>query len=425
MPARSDDPEREDFATLLARFEREQEAPARAAPKIGDRVEGEIVSLGEETAFVDLGGKSEGMVALDELRDEQGELTVAVGDRIEAVVAASDRETGGLLLRVRPGRSGTGGEEAWAELSQAAEHRIPVEGRVTGVNKGGVDVEVSGVRAFCPISQLELGYVADPAAYVGRRLTFRITRCERGRGRRPDVVLSRRDLLAEEAAARAAEARARLEVGKVVRGTVTALSSYGAFVDLGGVEGLLHVSEISHRRVADPAEALAVGQALEVEVLRIEPPKAPGGAERISLSLRSLEPDPWRSAAERFAEGAVVAGRVARLESFGAFVELAPGIDGLVHVSELGAGRRVDHPRQAVAVGQEVTVTVLAVDPERRRISLSMAAPGTAGAAAEDGGGAGDAPSPPRRESGGLGTLGDFFDPAAAPGRPHRGRGKR
>jgi small subunit ribosomal protein S1 len=212
----------------------------------------------------------------------------------------------------------------------------------------------------------------------------------------------------------------------VVRGTVTALSSYGAFVDLGGVEGLLHVSEISHRRVADPAEVLAVGQALEVEVLRIEPPKAPGGAERISLSLRSLEPDPWRSAAERFAEGAVVAGRVARLESFGAFVELAPGIDGLVHVSELGAGRRVDHPRQAVAVGQEVTVTVLAVDPERRRISLSMAAPGTAGAAAEDGGGAGDASSPPRRESGGgLGTLGDFFDPAAAPGRPHRGRGKR
>jgi small subunit ribosomal protein S1 len=412
-----DDSDREDFATLLARFESEQEAPARAAPKVGDRVEGEIVSLGEETAFVDLGGKSEGMVALDELRDEEGGLTVAVGDRIEAVVAATDRETGALVLRVRPGRSGTGGEQAWAELSQAAEARIPVEGRVTGVNKGGVDVEVSGVHAFCPISQLDLGYVADATEYVGRRLTFRVTRCERGRGRRPDVVLSRRELLAEEAAARAAEARARLEPGKVVRGTVVSLTAYGAFVDLGGVEGLLHVSEISHSRVADPADVLAAGQSLDVEVLRIEPPREPGGAERISLSLRALEPDPWRQAAARFAEGSVVPGRVARLESFGAFVELAPGIDGMVHVSELGAGRRIDHPRQAVEVGQEITVTVLSVDPERRRISLSMAAAGSAGDAEDRGREAGEESAPPGRQGGALGTLGDFFDPSARPGR--------
>jgi len=417
MPARSDDSDREDFATLLARFESEQEAAARAAPKVGDRVEGEIVSLGEETAFVDLGGKSEGMVALDELRDEEGGLTVAVGDRIEAVVAATDRETGALVLRVRPGRSGTGGEQAWAELSQAAEARIPVEGRVTGVNKGGVDVEVSGVHAFCPISQLDLGYVADATEYIGRRLTFRVTRCERGRGRRPDVVLSRRELLAEEAAARAAEARARLEPGKVVRGTVVSLTAYGAFVDLGGVEGLLHVSEISHSRVADPADVLAAGQSLDVEVLRIEPPREPGGAERISLSLRALEPDPWRQAAARFAEGSVVPGRVARLESFGAFVELAPGIDGMVHVSELGAGRRIDHPRQAVEVGQEITVTVLSVDPERRRISLSMAAAGSAGDAEDRGREAGEESAPPGRQGGALGTLGDFFDPSARPGR--------
>jgi small subunit ribosomal protein S1 len=206
---------------------------------------------------------------------------------------------------------------------------------------------------------------------------------------------------------------------------VVSLTAYGAFVDLGGVEGLLHVSEISHSRVADPADVLAAGQSLEVEVLRIEPPREPGGTERISLSLRALEPDPWRQVAARFAEGSVVAGRIARLESFGAFVELAPGIDSMIHVSELGAGRRVDHPRQAVEVGQEVTVTVLSVDPERRPISLSMAAPGTAGAAGEGGGDSGDAPFPTRRESGGLGTLGDFFATAAAPGRPRRGRGER
>jgi small subunit ribosomal protein S1 len=156
-------------------------------------------------------------------------------------------------------------------------------------------------------------------------------------------------------------------------------------------------------------------------VLRIEPPREPGGAERISLSLRALEPDPWREAAARFAEGSVVPGRVARLESFGAFVELAPGIDGMVHVSELGAGRRIDHPRQAVEVGQEVTVAVLSVDPERRRIALSIAAPGSAGGDREAEGDAGDESAPARSESGALGTLGDFFDPSA---RPRRGGGE-
>ena len=161
----------------------------------------------------------------------------------------------------------------------------------------------------------------------------------------------------------------------MVHGTVTSLTGYGAFVDLGGVEGLLHVSEISHSRVADPAEVLAVGQPVEVEVLKIEPAKEPGGHARISLSLRALEPDPWRRAAERFPEGTVTAGKVVRLAPFGAFVEIAPGVDGLVHVSELAADRRVDHPRQVVEVGQEVTVRVLAVDGEKRRISLTMAAP--------------------------------------------------
>jgi small subunit ribosomal protein S1 len=357
------------------------------------------------------------MVALDELRDEAGELTVAVGDAVEAVVAAADRDTGSLVLRVRPGRSGAAGEAAWAELRQAHEARIPVEGRVSGVNKGGFDVEVSGVRAFCPVSQIDSGYVEIPADWVGRRLTFRITRFSEGRGRRPDVVLSRRELLAEAAAARAAEARARLAVGKTVRGTVSSLTGYGAFVDLGGVEGLLHVSEISHSRTADPAEVLAVGQALEVEVLKIEPPKKPGGHDRISLSLRALEPDPWRGAADRFPEGMVVPGRVVRLEPYGAFVAIAPGLDGLVHVSELAADRRVEHPRQVVEVGQEVTVRVLGVDAEKRRISLAVAAAGEGG---EDGdpGGPGGAASEGRPATtsgagaagtGGLGTLGDFF----------------
>jgi small subunit ribosomal protein S1 len=401
VPQRPDDSDREDFAAILARFEADQAAAPAATPKVGDKVKGEIVGFGEDSAFVDLGAKSEGLVALDELRDEEGNLTVAVGDALEAVVSATDRETGSLVLRVRPGRSGVGGEAAWAELQEAFEARIPVEGRVSGVNKGGVDVEVSGVRAFCPISQLELGYVEDPAEYVGRRLTFRIARFSSGRGRRPDVVLSRRELLAEEAAARAAEARARLEVGKTVHGTVTALTGYGAFVDLGGIEGLLHVSEISHSRVADPAEVLAVGQNLEVEVKKIEAAKEAGGTDRISLSLRSLEPDPWRSVADRFPEGRILAGKVVRLAPFGAFVEIAPGVDGLVHVSELAGDRRIDHPRQVVEVGQEVTVRVLGVDADKHRISLTVAEPDAEVGASEV--------AETNAAAGSLGTLGDFF----------------
>jgi small subunit ribosomal protein S1 len=408
MPTR--DPEPEDFAAALAAFEAEHGgAPGGAAPKVGDKVRGEIVSFGEETAFVDLGAKSEGQVALEELWDDEGELTAAVGDPIEAVVAAVDRESGSLVLRVRPGRTGAGGEAAWAELRQAFEARIPVEGRVTGVNKGGVDVEVAGVRAFCPVSQLDLAYVEDPAEYVGRRMTFRITRLGEHRGRQ-ECVLSRRELLAEEAAARAAEARARLEVGKVVRGTVTSITGFGAFVDLGGIEGLLHVSQISHRRVESPAEVLTVGQALDVEVIKIEPPRKAGEGERISLSLRALETDPWERAAERFPEGSVVEGKVVRLAQFGAFVELAPGIDGLLHVSELAADRRVDHPRQVLEEGQPITVKVSAVDPARRRISLGRvdAAAGDPGevaahaARAEAAGGS----------SGALGSLGDALKAA-------------
>jgi len=410
VPDPPDSSGREDFAAILARFEAEQAAaPSRgggARPGIGDKVRGQIVGFGEDVAFVDLGAKSEGMISLDELRDEEGRLTVAVGEAVEGVVAATDRDTGSLILRVRPGRSGAGGEAAWAELRQAFEARIPVEGRVSGVNKGGFDVEVSGVRAFCPVSQIDLAYVENPADWVGRRLTFRITRFSEGRGRRPDVVLSRRELLAEEAAARAAEALARLAVGQVVKGTVTSLTGYGAFVDLGGIEGLLHVSEISHSRIADPAEVLAVGQPVEVEVLKIEPAKERGGHDRISLSLRSLEPDPWRHAAERYPEGMVLPGKVVRLEPYGAFVEIAPGLDGLVHVSELATDRRVDHPRQVVEVGQEVTVRVLAVDPEKHRISLTMSEPGSE----ERGGESSAEPVAAHGDGASLGTLGDAFE---------------
>jgi len=394
------DGEEEDFAAALAAFERRQATPADR-PRVGDRVQARVVGFGEDSAFVDLGGKAEAVIPLAELVDAEGRRTAAVGDTLEALVAAIDDDAGTVVLRVRGGGGGhAGGAAAAAELAQAHAHGLPVEGTVQEVVKGGVAVTVSGLRGFCPVSQLDLRYVADPAVFLGQRLAFRITRYETGRGR-PNLVLSRRALLAEEAVGRAAEARARLAVGKVVRGTVTSLVSFGAFVDLGGIEGLLHVSELGHGRVGHPQEVLAVGQEIEVQVQKIEAARDKSGKERISLSHRALLQDPWQEQAARLRPGVRLGGRVARLETFGAFVELAPGVDGLLHLSELATpdGKHAPrHPREALQVGQSLEVKILEVDFERRRISLALAAPEDEDSAA----------APPASQPG-FGALGDFF----------------
>ncbi len=414
------DQKSEDFAALLAEFEREAGAPKRGrGPRPGTTVKGRIVSIGAEAVFVDLGGKSEGTIAITEVRDaETGKLTVAEGEEIEAVVVENDEN--GVVLRRQIGR----GAGQRGELAQAFEHGIPVEGLVTAVNKGGVEVTVAGGRAFCPISQLDLRHVEDAAPFIGQRLLFRITRYEPGTRGRDNVVVSRRALLEDEQREKAVATRALLKPGAVLRGTVASLKDYGAFIDLGGLEGMLHVSEIGFARVGHPKEVLSVGQSVEVQVLRIEksddPPRRGGTAlpgrpfaggaepsqgsaqkrkpEKIALSLKSLEKDPWVDAVERFPEGSRVPGKVARVETFGAFVELAPGIEGLVHVSELG--KNVKHARQAVKPGDPVEVTVLGVDRERRRISLSLG-----GAATGEPGETYVPPAPPQR----LGTFGDLL----------------
>lgn len=428
--------EKKDFAAILAEFEQEQggaaspakggaEAPAgqgrQAAgggvpgvPRIGQKVSGKVVSIADEKVFVDLGAKSEGMIEAAQLRDAEGNLTVNVGDTVDANVTAIDPESGVIVLRKRAGGGRGGHQEVAQELRQAFQYGMPVEGMVTGINKGGAEVQVYNMRAFCPLSQLDLRYVENPQQFIGQRLKFKVARIEEGsRNRRPDIVLSRRALLEEEAQSKAAELRARLQVGAVMKGRVTSLTAYGAFIDLGGLEGLLHVSEIGYSRLADPREALSVGQEVEVQIIKIEKGKDEKRPERISLSRRALERDPWRDAASRFPEGTVLTGRVMRLESFGAFVALAPGLEGLVHVSEMGQGRRVNHAREVVQSGQDVQVRVLNVDPVKRRISLSMAL-------ADEPEPAVDAPARERerdRESAGggqqqpasFGSLGDFF----------------
>ncbi len=372
--------EEEDFAAMLAAQEAGQKKSKR--PRPGDLVAGKIVSIGKEAVFVDIGGKAEGLLDRAQVTNTEGKLVVAVGDSIEARVAAD--EGGTLVLRVKLAR----GPEARAELQQAAELGVPVEGLVTEVVKGGVSVDVAGVRGFCPASQIDARFVGDLATFVGQRLTFRITKYEPR-----DLVLSRRALLEEENEKLAAETRKKLAPGAVLRGKVVGFKPYGAFVDLGGIEGMLHVSELGHARVDKPEDVLRLGQELDVAVLELK-------GDRISLSLKALAADPWRDAVAHLAQGARVKGKITRLQPFGAFVEIAPGVEGLVHISELGAGRRINHPKEFVSVGQDVEAVVLSVDHDKRRLSLSMGA--STDASAED---VAAAPAAPAK----LGTFGDLM----------------
>lgn len=356
----------EDFAALLGEYERKHAGQAASMPRAGEHVHGTIVSMDTEQAIVDLGAKFEGVIDLAELADGEGQISAQAGDAVDAVVLSADEASGTLVLGSGGGRRPHGE----AELERAYESHLPVEGRVTGLTKGGVEVQLGGVRAFCPISQLDIRYVEDPQELVGQHLSFRITRYQGGR--RLNIVVSRRALLEEEQQARAEETRARLEVGAVLQGTVTALKDYGAFVDIGGVEGMVHVSELSFGRVGHPQEVLKVGQSVEVAVLRIEQAKNPRQPARVALSLRALARDPWEDVGGRFPAGSRVAGIVTRVQAFGAFVELAPGIEGMVHISELSAGRRIGHPREVLASGDAVEATVLGVDRAKRRISLSL-----------------------------------------------------
>jgi len=367
----------EDFASLLRQFEQAHPAQAQRDPQVGDSVRGKILSLGRDYAFVDLGAKSEGSIEIEDLKDADGALSVGVGDTVEAVVTGKNEETGTLLLGSKQGRRMHGG----SELEHAFQHHLPVEGLVSGVTKGGVEVQIAGMRAFCPASQVDLRFVEDLETLVGQRMPFRITRYEGGR--HGNLVVSRRELLEEERQALAEQTRAQLEEGAVLQGTVTSLKEYGAFVDIGGIEGMIHISELAFGRVQHPKGVLTVGQQVEVMVLRIENSADPRHSQKIALSLRALAKDPWQEVERQFPVGGRVQGTVTRLQPFGAFVELAPGIEGLVHISELGAGRRVGHPHEVLETGAMVEATVLGVDREKRRIALSLDASRQSAAAAD------------------------------------------
>src|SRR5262245_52864087 len=271
----------EDFASMLAEFESSKPRADKKRPRVGDVVQGVVISIGKDAVFVDAGGKAEGVLERSQVSDADGKLLVGVGDKLEARVV--DDAGGVLTLRVKLGGRGP---EARAELQQAQELGIPVEGVVQEVIKGGVSVDVAGVRGFCPASQIDARFVEDLSTYVGKRLTFRITRYEAR-----NLVLSRRALVEEEKEKLAAETRKKLEPGAVLRGKVVGFKPFGAFIDLGGVEGMLHVSELGYTRVERPEDALSLGQELDVAVLKVEPAARGDKGERISLSLKALATD--------------------------------------------------------------------------------------------------------------------------------------
>lgn len=325
----------------------------------GDRLRGVVQRIDDSFAYLDYGGPREAVIAAPELRDGDGNLTIGVGERIDVTVGeVRDQLVVHRLVRKTRDRS---------VLKQAFASGAAVEAKITGINKGGFEVQVAGFRAFCPISQIDRLYCTDQQAYIGQTLPFRIIEYKEG-GRR--VVVSRRVLLEEDRRREAAETRARLAVGDELEGTVVRIQPFGAFVDIGGLDGLVHVSELRHGRVTNPAQVVRVGQKLRVKVIGIENLGVEKG-ERISLSARALEADPWLQVGEDLRTGASVEGKVLRLMNYGAFVEVLPGVEGLLHLSEMGGDKRLHHPREAVTEGSMIEVRVLEFDRERRRLSLS------------------------------------------------------
>jgi small subunit ribosomal protein S1 len=346
--------EDEDFAAL---FEQSMttKAGARAQLETGARVEVTVVQIGKDTVFVDAGTRAEGEIARHELEDDYGRLTVKVGDRLRVTVArGGDRPT--LVTRF-----GGGG---LAELEAALESGAPVEGTVSKAVKGGLEVQIGKHRAFCPASQVHITYTPDISIYEGQTLQFKILEI-RDNGR--SIVVSRKALQQDERAIAGRETLAQLESGQIVDGTVQTIQPYGAFVDLGGVEGLIHISEIGHGRVERVGDVVAIGEQIKVKILSIEP--GPDGSPRISLSLRQASQAPEGAADKPVADKTVVDAEVVKVEAFGVFVETATGA-GIVPTRELDLPPNGD-PRRAYPVGKQVRVVAIGTD-EKGRTRFSM-----------------------------------------------------
>ncbi len=356
-PTHQEDPttvESESFAALLDASEAPQ---TWLSP--GQKINGTVISVQPDYVYIDLGGKREGLIKAEEFVNGSGEISVAEGDEIEVYFVAN-RDSNMMFTTRISGRSAA----SLAILENAHKEAQPLDGEVRKEVKGGFSVSLSGVDAFCPASQIDLRPGGSPKAHIGQAYKFKIIRYEE-RGR--NIVVSRRVLLEEEQARRIEELKSELKEGQEIKGTVKSLQNFGAFVDIGGVDALIPTSELSWDRVGHPKSVLDVGDEITARIISLD-----WENNRLTLSLKAMTSDPWLTADERYEEGDKVEGTVARLAPFGAFVSLEPAVDGLIHISNLGAGRRINHPKEVVEVGQTVEVYVEKVDTANRRISLIM-----------------------------------------------------
>jgi len=326
----------------------------------GQKVEARIVKISAEWIFLDLGGKSEGYLDRKELLDDEGNLSVREGDMIQAYFLSAGTNELRFTTRI------AGGEAGRYYLEEAWRSGIPVEGLVEKEIKGGFEVRIAGgLRGFCPHSQMGLQHSGNPHDLTGQHLAFRITQyAEKGR----NIILSNRSVLEEERRRRREEQKGLLTEGMKVMATIASIHNFGAFVKIGSLEGLIPISEIGWDRVEDINELMEVGQEVEVVATKLDWEK-----DRLTFSLKRALPDPWNNIEKDFPQGSRHSGTVARLTNFGAFVSLAPGVDGLLHISKLGSGKRIRHPHEVVAKGQVVEVRIDLIDRDNKRISLSLA----------------------------------------------------
>jgi small subunit ribosomal protein S1 len=350
----SQDKGKESFAALL------DESLGAASGLEGTVVKGQVVAIENDMVLIDVGLKSEGRVPLKEFGAAGRPPELKAGDTVEVFLERMEGKNGEAQLSREKARR----EEAWSQLEKSFQANERVQGVIFGRVKGGFTVDLSGAVAFLPGSQVDIRPVRDITPLLGSPQQFQILKMDRARG---NIVVSRRAVLEESRAEARSELVASLKEGQVLTGVVKNITDYGAFVDLGGVDGLLHVTDIAWRRINHPSEALHIGQTVKVQVIRFNPE-----TQRISLGMKQLEADPWEGVELKYPAGAKFKGRVTNITDYGAFVELEPGVEGLVHVSEMSWTKKNVHPGKIVSTSQEVEVMVLDVDPQKRRISLGL-----------------------------------------------------
>ncbi len=347
-------PAKDSFAALL------DKSLGVASSLEGTVVKGRVIALENDVALIDVGLKSEGRVSLKEFAAGGAEPDLHVGDTVEVYLERMEDKNGEAQLSREKARR----EEAWTQLDKSFQANERVTGLIFGRVKGGFTVDLNGAVAFLPGSQVDIRPVRDITPLLGSPQPFQILKMDRSRG---NIVVSRRAVLEESRAEQRSELVASLKEGQILNGVVKNITDYGAFVDLGGVDGLLHVTDIAWRRINHPSEALNIGQTVKVQVIRFNPE-----TQRISLGMKQLEADPWEGVDLKYPAGAKFRGRVTNITDYGAFVELEPGVEGLVHVSEMSWTKKNVHPGKIVSTSQEVEVMVLDVDPQKRRISLGL-----------------------------------------------------